>query len=99
MALQKDKTSEQGVAANYWRIDMLEMSKSKKRVRCVLGLYSSAATASDKKPLEEKRYVWKGEEAETMIEDNDVANKDNIVKAAYKKIKAQDPELNGATDV
>lgn len=99
MALQKSKEAPDGASGNYWRIDQLSFSKKRSRVDCRMSQYKDEASKDSKAPMSSKRYQWNGAAADALISDNDDPNKDTITKGYYKKIKAEDSDLEGATDV
>ena len=92
MALQKNKTTEYNVVANYWRVEDYQIAKND-ILRIKLALYLDATTAgvSTNKPLYQESYEWTSSELPTWITDPSLLDPvgKNIVNEMYLLIKAE----------
>jgi hypothetical protein len=104
MALQKSVTSQQGVSADYHRIQLVSLYLDDSRVLIELSLYKDAAArAGGSRPLETKEYSVSGSDFTTYFapEVLDVVNQ-NPQERAYEWLKTQTTPVDfttGTTDV
>jgi len=104
MALQKSVTSAQGVSANYYRLDNININADQTTVRFDVQLFlDAAARSSGKSPLEYHEYIVDGGDFTTYFATAvlDVVNQ-NPQERAYEWLKTQTTPVDfttGTTDV
>lgn len=104
MALQKTHTNDQGVSANYWRIESVLFYLDSPRVSLQLELYlDSAARSGGKSPLQSTEYNVEGGDYTTYFAPAvlDVVNQ-NPQERAYEYLKTLATPVDfttGTTDV
>lgn len=104
MALQKSVTNDQGITAEYWRIESVLFYLDSSRVSLQLELYlDAAARGAGKKPLESTEYNITGGDYTTYFSSTalDVVNQ-NPQERAYVWLKTQTTPVDfttGTSDV
>lgn len=104
MALQKTVTTDQGVSADYHRIQLVTLYLDSDRVLVELGLYKDAAARSGgSKPLEVTEYNISGADFTTYFSPSELSlETQNPQERAYAWLKTQTTPTDfttGTTDV